>query len=142
MQKREIIKQYTNGELTIVWQPAKCIHAGVCASMLPEVYNPKERPWIKMENANTRELIEQISECPSGALSYFMNDAGEPKKENAEIKAEVLENGPLIIYGKLKITGADGKFEIREPTTAFCRCGFSGNKPYCDGAHVKADFKG
>lgn len=62
-------KEYSNGEVTIVWQPKKCIHSGVCVKTLPKVYNPKERPWIKPENAATQELINQIAQCPSGALS-------------------------------------------------------------------------
>lgn len=60
---------HPSGELTILWQPKKCIHAGVCVRMLPKVYNPKERPWAKPENATVEELKEQISQCPSGALS-------------------------------------------------------------------------
>ena len=65
--------EYTNGELTIIWQPGLCQHAGVCVKRLPKVYNPKERPWVKIENATTAELIEQINKCPSRALSYRMN---------------------------------------------------------------------
>lgn len=67
-------KEYTNGELTIVWQPELCIHAGVCVKMLPKVYRPKERPWIQIENATTEELINEINHCPSGALSYRLNN--------------------------------------------------------------------
>ena len=63
-------KEYSNGELTIIWQAALCQHAGVCVRMLPKVYNPADRPWIKIENATTEQLIEQIGKCPSGALSY------------------------------------------------------------------------
>ena len=63
-------KEYSNDELTIIWQPELCQHAGICVKMLPEVYNPKERPWIKIENATTEELMAQIKQCPSGALSY------------------------------------------------------------------------
>lgn len=69
----EIIKTYSNGELTIVWQPGKCIHSGVCVRTLPQVYNPKAKPWITIENATTEALKAQITNCPSGALSYFMN---------------------------------------------------------------------
>lgn len=71
---REIKKNYSNGELTIVWQPAKCIHSGVCVKMLPQVYKPKDKPWVKIENASTLELKAQVNKCPSGALSYFMNN--------------------------------------------------------------------
>ncbi|WKS96002.1 (4Fe-4S)-binding protein [Riemerella columbina] len=66
-------KTYTNGELTIIWEPAKCTHSGVCVRTLPKVYHPKEKPWITIENATTEELKNQIAQCPSGALSYEMN---------------------------------------------------------------------
>jgi uncharacterized Fe-S cluster protein YjdI len=62
-------KEYSNGETTIVWKPELCIHSGVCVKTLPRVYNPKERPWIKPENAATQEIIDQVAKCPSGALS-------------------------------------------------------------------------
>tara|TARA_R110000796_G_scaffold185330_2_gene301927 strand:- start:22509 stop:22724 length:216 start_codon:yes stop_codon:yes gene_type:complete len=70
--EKEIIKEYSNGELTVVWKPQKCVHAGECVKALPEVYNPKEKPWIKAENASTQALKDQIAKCPSGALSYYM----------------------------------------------------------------------
>lgn len=62
-------KEYSNGEITIVWQPKKCMHSGICVKTLPNVYNTKERPWIKPLNATTEELINQVAICPSGALS-------------------------------------------------------------------------
>lgn len=67
------VKEYSNGEITIVWQPEKCTHSGVCVRTLPKVYNPQERPWIKPEYATTEELKKQIDNCPSGALSYREN---------------------------------------------------------------------
>jgi len=62
-------KEYSNGEVTIVWQPGLCQHSGICVKTLPKVYNPKERPWIKPENAASEEIIAQVASCPSGALS-------------------------------------------------------------------------
>jgi uncharacterized Fe-S cluster protein YjdI len=62
-------REYSNGEITIVWKPKLCIHSGVCVKTLPKVYNTKERPWIKPGNATTEELISQVAKCPSGALS-------------------------------------------------------------------------
>lgn len=67
-------KEYTNGEITITWQAEKCQHAGVCVRTLPNVYKPKEKPWITIENATTEELKSQIDQCPSGALSYTINE--------------------------------------------------------------------
>ncbi len=63
------MKEYSNGEITILWQPDKCTHSGICVRTLPQVYNPKERPWIKIENATSEELKAQVAKCPSGALS-------------------------------------------------------------------------
>ena len=73
---KEITKEYSNGEITIVWKPQVCIHSTICwrgAAGLPEVFNPAERPWINMEGADTESITEQVKKCPSGALSFFEN---------------------------------------------------------------------
>lgn len=67
-------KEYSNGEITIRWQPKLCEHAAVCVNILPKVYKPKASPWIAIENATTEELKNQIDKCPSGALSYFNHE--------------------------------------------------------------------
>jgi uncharacterized Fe-S cluster protein YjdI len=78
---RESFK-YSNGKVTIVWKPDLCIHSGICARGLPEVFKPKEKPWITPEGSDTEKIIEQVKKCPSGALSFFMNkeiNTGEPE---------------------------------------------------------------
>jgi len=139
---KEIIKEYTNGDLTIIWKPKTCIHAAECVNRLPEVYKPNEKPWIQMENATTEALKSQIEACPSGALSYRMSNEDNPEEAHLETKVEVMENGPLLVYGTLHITKPSGDTEKKNKTTAFCRCGASNNKPYCDGEHRQIDFKG
>lgn len=67
-------KEYTNGEITIVWKPDVCIHSGICVKTLPKVYKPNERPWIQMEHATSQEMIDQVAKCPSGALSIKKED--------------------------------------------------------------------
>lgn len=66
-------KEYSNGGVTIIWKPEKCIHSGVCVKLLPEVYHPGEVPWVRAENATSEELIKQIDRCPSQALTYKLN---------------------------------------------------------------------
>ncbi|MCA0133021.1 (4Fe-4S)-binding protein [Winogradskyella alexanderae] len=135
-------KEYSNGEVTIVWEANKCIHSAMCVKGLPDVFRPKERPWIKIDAANTVELVKTVKQCPSGALSFYMNDKTDKSSQTLETQVEVLENGPLLVYGTLNVTHRDGSKETKNRTTAFCRCGASHNKPYCDGAHVKHEFKG
>lgn len=142
MAEREIIKKYQNGDLTVVWKPKLCIHAATCVKMLPEVYNPEEKPWIKAENASVEALKSQISKCPSGALSYEMKDVKEESDIPKETKIQVAANGPLLVHGNLEVTGIDGTSEKKSRTTAFCRCGASNNKPYCDGTHNTISFQG
>jgi uncharacterized Fe-S cluster protein YjdI len=76
------ILKYTNDEITIVWQPEICQHSGFCWTGLIEVFNPRERLWIKMDGATTERIIEQVKKCPSGALSFYKNaDAPAGNKE-------------------------------------------------------------
>lgn len=142
--------KYSNGEVTVVWKPNTCIHSTLCWKGLIDVFNPREKPWIKMEGATTDRIIEQVRLCPSGALSYFLNKeaaAEQPAdKVVAEaanmVKVEVTRNGPYLIKTECLIIHADGKEETKTGTVALCRCGASGNKPYCDGQHRVIGFEG
>ncbi len=69
MDKSNIRKEYTNGEITVIWQSGLCIHSGVCARSLEDVFKPKERPWIQLENASSEQIMATVRRCPSGALS-------------------------------------------------------------------------
>jgi len=71
---KEITKKYTNGEVTIVWKPSVCIHSAICFKGLGEVFDPRKRPWITPEHSTTEKIIEQVKKCPSGALTYFLNE--------------------------------------------------------------------
>lgn len=62
-------KRYSNGEVTIIWQPELCVHSGICARGLPGVFDPKRRPWVDASAASTQEIVDQVKKCPSGALS-------------------------------------------------------------------------
>jgi CDGSH-type Zn-finger protein len=52
------------------------------------------------------------------------------------------EDGPYLVSGPVLLTDADGR-EIPHPDQmSLCRCGQSGNKPFCDGTHLTVDFDG
>ncbi len=144
--EKEITKNYSNGEITVVWKPHVCIHSAICwkaTTGLPEVFNPQARPWINIEGADSDRIVAHVQKCPSGALSYFRNEDQEGKVEvTTDTQVEVSPNGPLLVYGNITIRNADGVETKRHRVTAFCRCGQSQNKPYCDGNHVKNGFKG
>ncbi len=146
MDSKNITKKYTNGEVTIVWKPSVCIHSAICwrgGQGLPEVFNPREKPWIKPEGAPTERIVAQVKQCPSGALSYFMNSEAEDNQSvQAESIVETMPNGPLLVYGNIVVKDSEGNETHKNKVTAFCRCGASANKPYCDGTHTGIGFKG
>lgn len=72
MDPKDIKKDYTNGEVTVVWQSGKCIHSGNCVRNNPAVFQPKEKPWIKIEASATDKIIDAVNKCPSGALTYYL----------------------------------------------------------------------
>lgn len=137
-------KEYTNGEVNIVWKPDLCIHSKKCFNGLPAVFDPASRPWVNAGGASTKKIIEQVRLCPSGALSYYVNDPKLNTMENPiedEQIVEVAKDGPLMVYGNVKVKMTDGTEVSKHRVTAFCRCGASANKPFCDGSHKKIDFK-
>ena len=62
-------REYKKDDVTILWDSSKCIHSGICARGLPQVFKPRERPWIQTENAGRDAIVAQVERCPSGALS-------------------------------------------------------------------------
>ena len=109
MSENRIIKKYINKDLTILWEPKKCIHAAICVQTLPKVYDPNAKPWIKAENASVPELKDQIDQCPSGALTYQKENEENTKTKNMETKVNIMENGPLLVEGTLHIKNANGE---------------------------------
>ena len=68
---------YPKEDVTVLWQPKLCIHSGICFKGLPLVFDPRRRPWIITENADKQTIINQVLQCPSGALSImYENSAG------------------------------------------------------------------
>jgi uncharacterized Fe-S cluster protein YjdI len=137
-------KRYTNEDITVVWKPDACIHSALCWRGLLGVFDPRKRPWINMEGADTEAIIAQVEKCPSGALSWYRNNEGEVAVEDVDVETivEVSPNGPLMVYGNIKVKDSEGNETVKHKVTAFCRCGGSSNKPYCDGTHNKIGFKG
>ena len=70
----DIKKEYSNGDITVVWEPKKCIHSTICFNGLPQVFDPNKRPWVNIQGAASDNIVDQVKACPSGALSYYINE--------------------------------------------------------------------
>jgi CDGSH-type Zn-finger protein/uncharacterized Fe-S cluster protein YjdI len=53
-----------------------------------------------------------------------------------------LPDGPLLFSGGVSLIAGSGRTAWRGDKVALCRCGASKNKPFCDGSHKTAGFRG
>lgn len=145
------MKKYQNEHITVHWFPELCAHPGTCLRLLPEVFNLQQRPWVNVDAAEPEAIISTIDKCPSGALRYSLPEGSKVdpqtargvgnidfEKDNpASVKIKVNANGPLLVEGQTVVIGIDGKLLKEGGKMALCRCGLSGNRPFCDGVHKK-----
>jgi CDGSH-type Zn-finger protein len=111
-----------------------------CVRGLPQVFDPEARPWVVVDAAGADAVAATIETCPTGALHYRRLDGGQQEQPPTETTIEPRPNGPLFVRGPVHMVDADGRL-IREDTrVALCRCGASGNKPFCDGSHRRIGF--
>ena len=103
--------------------------------------------WYAFDNADephNKAYVEEVGcKCSSGRLTLIDKSTGEKlepqlEKEIYLVKDDPVEHlGPIYVKGGIQIIGADGfEYEVRNRVT-LCRCGESGNKPFCDGTHVQ-----
>jgi uncharacterized Fe-S cluster protein YjdI len=138
-------REYKNDDITVYWKPDLCIHSEVCFKKLPRVFNPKRRPWVKMDASTTEKIIETVDLCPTGALTYVKNNSSQ--QNMATINPEQLpiittmKDGPFVVSGNIIIVDIHGTRTTISGKTALCRCGASLKQPFCDGNHRKIDFR-
>ena len=63
-------------------------------------------------------------------------------ESGGKLSVSLMPDGPLIISGNLTIFAGSGRKAWQGTNVALCRCGASANKPFCDGSHTAAGFKG
>jgi len=143
-------KKYTNGEITVFWQPQKCIHVTTCYRELINVFNPRKRPWVNMNGASSEEIIRVVKLCPTQALSFKYNKDIDTENriqkpvesQDINTEARVMQDGPLVLKGDFVIFDTKGMTLKHLKMSSLCRCGASNELPYCDGTHRKIGYTG
>ncbi|MFU8860189.1 MAG: CDGSH iron-sulfur domain-containing protein [Cyclonatronaceae bacterium] len=129
------IYSYESDQIQVTYDVGRCIHAAECVRGLGEVFNPDEKPWIKPENSDAGSIAEVIHRCPTGALQYKRKDGVDNEHAPEQNSLELVSSGPVYARGKIKVTDSDGNEIISDTRVAFCRCGLSKDKPFCDNSH-------
>lgn len=130
---------YVGKQLTIHDNRAICAHAGYCTENLASVFRLGKEPWIDPDGANLDVIIEVINRCPSGALSYSIENIEHCEQERKSM-VTVTKNGPYAITGGLELVGQTFAEGASKEHYTLCRCGASKNKPFCDGSHWQVEF--
>ena len=131
---------YEGRGVTIHDDRSVCAHAGLCTDNLSEVFRLREEPWIDASAADADAVVAQVQRCPSGALTVSVDRDADPVEEELPQGVTPVPNGPYRVTGGVQVLAADGSaYEVRNRQT-LCRCGGSGNKPFCNGTHWKIRF--
>lgn len=123
------VSAYEADGVTVYYDKSRCINAAECVRGLPAVFDTNRNPWIKPAAAAPDEVADVVRRCPSGALQYELAD-GPAETPESPTRVEPVVDGPLQIRGDLRIALDDGV--LTETRASMCRCGRSGNKPFCD----------
>ena len=136
----ERVFEYPGSEIDVQWDGRLCIHIGECGNAKGELFVGGRDPWCIPDKCSKAEVREIVERCPSGALTYRDKD-GTSEAPPGENTVMVVYNGPLYVSGDLEIGSAPQDMAGVRFRAALCRCGHSGNKPFCDNSHLKAGFE-
>lgn len=134
------LRTYESNDITVSYDPRRCIHSAECVRGLRNVFDPDRVPWVDPTRAEAGAIAEVVERCPTGALHYTRQDGGPTEQPDSENVARVGPHGPLYVRGRIRIELPDGDV-LDETRAAFCRCGMSKDKPFCDGSHEEAGFR-
>lgn len=135
-------KKYTGPEITVLFEPGRCVHAAECVRGLSAVFNPQDRPWVKADQATASEIATVVQRCPSGALHYEAADPSLSEVPDASNTVMPRARGPLYVRGRVEIEDSNGGAIVSDTRVTLCRCGGSNRKPFCDGSHRSAEWSG
>jgi len=129
------IHEYHGRDIIIRFDSSLCSKSGLCGFTLPQVFRAGMRPWADPDAARADEIAAMIRTCPSGALKFERLDGGPAEEADEEVSIVVRKGGPYDVRGRFSITDHKGRVMREDIRMALCRCGRSGNKPFCDGTH-------
>lgn len=136
-----VTKAYEAPGIRIHWEPRLCIHVANCIRHLPGVFDPQARPWIAPGATPADELARAVEACPTGALTYERTDGAPGEAPENPPVVQPRPNGPLFLRGRFDVVDTGRSVQRTATRMALCRCGQSGNKPYCDATHRSIGFR-
>ncbi|HYK27592.1 MAG TPA: ferritin-like domain-containing protein [Streptosporangiaceae bacterium] len=141
---------YAGQQVTVFDNRGICQHSGFCSDRLANVFRTDAEPFVAASGGRMDEIIRAVRDCPSGALSFGIDDHEARDQvdwgSNREPAIEVTKDGPYRVTGGISLLDADADPQARAEGAstehyALCRCGQSQNKPFCSGMHWYVGFR-
>lgn len=141
---------YVGQQVTLFDNRGTCQHSGFCTDRLPTVFRLGKEPFAAPSGGRMDEIIRAVRDCPSGALSYAIDDvearADVDHHGKRPMSIEVSKDGPFRVTGGIALLDADGDPVVRNVGVStehftLCRCGHAQNKPFCTGMHWGIGFR-
>jgi CDGSH-type Zn-finger protein len=133
---------YDGPELSLQ-DDGRCAFARMCHRKDGDVWTLTEEAD---EQALKDEAIKASWNCPTGRLVHTDKESGKVEEQEFEPSIVILEDiqeeaaGPLFVRGGVVLQSANGNYYERRNRYALCRCGGSGNQPFCDASHINIEF--
>jgi CDGSH-type Zn-finger protein/uncharacterized Fe-S cluster protein YjdI len=123
-------------DITLRFDSRRCIHSRHCVLGAPSVFLANVAgPWLHPETVPVEKCVAIAHACPSGAITYERHDGGAQEAPPPVNVLRLRENGPYALHAAVDLTGYGPLLRA-----TLCRCGKSGNKPFCDNSHRAAGF--
>ena len=134
------LQTYSTEQITVTFDPTRCIHAAECIRAQPEVFDSSRRRWIRPELGSPDAIADAVHRCPTGALHYQLANGPVETADDA-VSLRMKRNGPLYVRGVARVEREDGGVILEDYRVALCRCGATANAPFCDGSHTRIGFR-
>jgi len=136
------IEDVVKGKTMILLDDNRCAFARFCHREGGSVWE------LTMQDSNPEKRAEALKaahDCPAGRLVAINHD-GQVLEKASEPEIIIMQDpekgtsAGIFVKGPIIVESADGtEYEVRN-RVALCRCGESGNKPFCDASHINAGY--
>ena len=152
----DVVKRCPSGALTFIDKSAGITETPVQNNTVQVVYNGPlflqgdldiecaagDMPGVRFRAALCRcGQSKNKPYCDNSHVEVGFSDSGAVgesgdgfEQAGGKLIVRLVEDGPLRLSGSFAIVASSGRLAWRGTEAVLCRCGSSGNKPFCDGS--------
>ena len=139
--RSDLTREYATEEIRVQWHASRCIHSAACIKALPQVFDPRRRPWVDVHAADAEAIANAVLQCPTGALHFERRGGASTDAVPGPVRILAVKDGPYLVRGPVEVSDRSGNVIRKDSRVALCRCGRSRHMPFCDNTHRATGFR-